>query len=54
MPWYYRTLESWVAVVRRAGYVIDEMREPVHPETGRPLSLLLVLRVAASQVSRRA
>lgn len=47
MPWYSRTLGSWVAVLRESGYTLDEAREPAHPETGRPLSLLLIGRPAA-------
>jgi len=42
MPWFYRTLESWVALLRAAGFTLAEAREPVHPERGDPLSLLLV------------
>ena len=42
MPWYARTLGSWVAELRRAGLRLDALHEPVHPESGRPLSLLLV------------
>lgn len=43
MPWYYRTLASWVEVLRAAGLAVRDLREPVHPETGEPLSLLLVV-----------
>lgn len=42
MPWYFRTLGSWIAVLRECGYVIVDLREPGHPETRVPLSLLLV------------
>lgn len=42
MPWYFRTLESWMALLTGSGYRIEELREPVHPDTGVPLSLLLV------------
>jgi 2-polyprenyl-3-methyl-5-hydroxy-6-metoxy-1,4-benzoquinol methylase len=42
MPWYYRTLASWVAVVREAGLRVAELREPVNPESGAPLSLVIV------------
>ncbi|HEX2094503.1 MAG TPA: class I SAM-dependent methyltransferase [Longimicrobiaceae bacterium] len=44
MPWYFRTVASWLAAVREAGLDLAEMGEPLHPETGRPLSLLLALR----------
>jgi 2-polyprenyl-3-methyl-5-hydroxy-6-metoxy-1,4-benzoquinol methylase len=42
MPWYFRTLASWVSVVHAAGWRVAEVREPLHPETGKPLSLLLI------------
>ncbi|MDH4609804.1 class I SAM-dependent methyltransferase [Pseudomonas sp. BN102] len=41
MPWYFRTLESWCELLRRSGYRIETLREPAHPDTGEPLSLLL-------------
>ena len=42
MPWFYRTLESWVASLRAAGWRIEEIGEPPHPQTGEPASLVLV------------
>lgn len=42
MPWYFRTMETWVRSVRAAGLTLQELREPVNQETGRPLSLLLI------------
>ncbi|MBW3629558.1 MAG: class I SAM-dependent methyltransferase [Gemmatimonadetes bacterium] len=42
MPWYFRTLQSWFASLQRTGFCVEEMREPVHPATARPLSLLLL------------
>lgn len=42
MPWYFRTFGSWVRALDAAGLRLAEAREPVHPETGAPLSLLLV------------
>jgi 2-polyprenyl-3-methyl-5-hydroxy-6-metoxy-1,4-benzoquinol methylase len=41
MPWYYRTLGSWVEVLQHAGFAIEQIIEPAHPETGDPLSLLI-------------
>lgn len=40
MPWYYRTLESWIQLLQGSGYRIEDLREPVHADTGEPLSLL--------------
>jgi len=44
MPWYFRTMGSWLACVRDASLRVTELREPLHPETRKPLSLLIVLR----------
>ncbi len=41
MPWYFRTLSSWAELLRASGYRISSLREPQHPESGEPLSLLL-------------
>lgn len=48
MAWYFRTLGSWVGVLRQAQMAVDEIREPTHPETGDPLSLLLLARFSRS------
>lgn len=42
MPWYFRTLASWSEEVRNAGLEIDRLIEPRHPETGQPVSLIIV------------
>jgi 2-polyprenyl-3-methyl-5-hydroxy-6-metoxy-1,4-benzoquinol methylase len=44
MPWYYRTLASWLHVLRDAGLAVDLVREPIHPETADPASLILTAR----------
>jgi 2-polyprenyl-3-methyl-5-hydroxy-6-metoxy-1,4-benzoquinol methylase len=41
VPWYYRPLASWIEEIARADLYVDTLAEPLHPETGRPLSLLL-------------
>ncbi len=41
MPWFFRTLQSWVQTLERAGLRIHDLREPAHPQTGEPLSLIL-------------
>ena len=42
MPWYFRTVGTWIEEVIAAGFRLVELREPTHPETHRPLSLLLI------------
>jgi SAM-dependent methyltransferase len=45
MPWYFRTLGSWLDLLRAGGFALHTLREPVHPTELRPLSLLLQARV---------
>ena len=42
MPWYARTFGSWVRTLAAAGLALADAVEPVDPETGAPLSLILV------------
>lgn len=41
-PWYFRTLESWLTLFMARGFELCEMREPSHPETHEPASIILV------------
>jgi 2-polyprenyl-3-methyl-5-hydroxy-6-metoxy-1,4-benzoquinol methylase len=41
-PWYFRTLASWVRLFSDHGLQLRELREPVHPKTGKPASLILM------------
>ena len=41
-PWFFRTLESWVSLFHETGYVLKEIKEPVHPNTGKPASAIFV------------
>ncbi|MFV3305366.1 class I SAM-dependent methyltransferase [Pseudomonas sp. NY15181] len=47
MPWYFRTLESWLALLASSGWRVRQLREPRHPESGKPCSLLLELQALA-------
>lgn len=51
MPWYFRRLESWVDALRAAGFRLATLREPIHPETGQPASLLMVAEVEGPVMS---
>ena len=42
MPWFFRTLADWHATLAAAGLRLTRLHEPLHAETRRPLSLLLV------------
>ncbi|MDT8428420.1 MAG: class I SAM-dependent methyltransferase [Pseudomonadales bacterium] len=41
-PWYFRTLESWVALFSANGFRLLEMREPLHPKTYKPASVIFI------------
>jgi 2-polyprenyl-3-methyl-5-hydroxy-6-metoxy-1,4-benzoquinol methylase len=41
-PWYFRTLQTWLKLITESGFHLDELREPLHPETGRPASIIFV------------
>lgn len=43
-PWYFRTLESWIQLLSDAGYATHRMVEPIHPNTGKPVSVIFVAR----------
>lgn len=49
-PWYFRTLESWTRLFARNGLRLIETREPRHPETGQPVSVIFI--AAASGLNR--
>lgn len=52
MPWYYRTLESWISVLATSGFLIEGLCEPRHPDTGEPLSLLIEASARRPSASR--
>ena len=40
-PWYFRTLGTWIRLFGDSGLRLAELREPVHPATGRPASVIM-------------
>ncbi len=44
-PWYFRTLSSWLNLFRQYNYQVVQCQEPIHPQTGKMASLILVGRV---------
>jgi 2-polyprenyl-3-methyl-5-hydroxy-6-metoxy-1,4-benzoquinol methylase len=44
MPWYFRTLASWVDLVSEAGFEIERIDEPPGEDRALPLSLLIAAR----------
>lgn len=45
-PWYFRTVGGWVDLFAHSELPVTELREPLHPETHRPASLILCGRLA--------
>lgn len=43
-PWYFRTLESWIALFLANGLEIKAIREPIDPHTHKPASILFTAR----------
>jgi 2-polyprenyl-3-methyl-5-hydroxy-6-metoxy-1,4-benzoquinol methylase len=41
-PWYFRTLESWVALLARCGFDILECREPTACDAHAPASVIFI------------
>jgi len=50
-PWYFRTMSSWIALFADHGLRVVEMREPIHPRTGTPVSLILAGELPAQVTS---
>ncbi|MDN3222190.1 class I SAM-dependent methyltransferase [Pseudomonas nunensis] len=42
MPWYFRTLSSWLNALDMAGFRLVSLQEPQHPQSPVPQSLLLL------------
>jgi 2-polyprenyl-3-methyl-5-hydroxy-6-metoxy-1,4-benzoquinol methylase len=41
-PWYFRTVETWKALIRESGFTSIDVREPLHPATGNPASIIFI------------
>jgi 2-polyprenyl-3-methyl-5-hydroxy-6-metoxy-1,4-benzoquinol methylase len=48
-PWYFRTTESWIRLLRESGLTLDEVREPLHPLTMKPASIIFMARATGSR-----
>lgn len=51
MPWFFRTLESWLTLLAETDWRLQWLQEPLHPESEQPVSLLLLLKPAKPQIS---
>jgi 2-polyprenyl-3-methyl-5-hydroxy-6-metoxy-1,4-benzoquinol methylase len=41
-PWYFRTMDSWVHLFEEHGFRLTETKEPMHPRTENPTSVIFV------------
>jgi trans-aconitate methyltransferase len=41
-PWYFRTMATWVELFITHGFTIAEIREPLHPQTGKPAAAIFI------------
>lgn len=44
MPWYFRTIGSWMNAFARAGYRVTQIREPMYPDRPVPASIVFLCR----------
>lgn len=44
-PWYFRTLGTWIRLFTTANLRLVDIHEPLHSETARPASIILVAEV---------
>ncbi|WP_448520024.1 class I SAM-dependent methyltransferase [Rhodoflexus sp.] len=41
-PWYFRTIGDWVHLITMSGFQLAKISEPLHPETQKPLSMIII------------
>ena len=41
-PWYFRKLETWINLLKSAGFFILECQEPINPITQKPASIIFI------------
>lgn len=41
-PWYFRTMQSWIALLVTNGLRLSEVREPLHPASQKPASVIFI------------
>ncbi len=44
-PWYFRTTETWIRLFNDSGMHVAEVREPLHPTSQRPASIIFIAQV---------
>lgn len=41
-PWYFRTVATWIELYISHGLTIVEVREPINPQTGKPVATIFI------------
>ena len=41
-PWYFRTIVSWIRLFADNGLQLVELREPIHPHSQKPASIIFI------------
>ncbi|MDW3649301.1 MAG: class I SAM-dependent methyltransferase [Bacteroidia bacterium] len=41
-PWYFRTIDSWKQLYLENGFSLIDIREPIHPKTNLPASIIFI------------
>lgn len=44
-PWYFRTMGDWLTMMVNTGFRVNKLEEPLHPKTGKPVSLIITASV---------
>jgi len=44
-PWYFRTTETWIRLFNDRGMHVAEVREPLHPTSQKPASIIFIAQV---------
>jgi SAM-dependent methyltransferase len=52
-PWYFRTVESWCALLERCDFDILECREPKAAGAVTPASMIWICKTRSAQISRQ-
>lgn len=42
VPWFFRTIEGWLKLIAATGWQLIEHREPIHPDTLKPASIIFI------------
>ena len=53
-PWYFRTVDNWLALFSAYGFRLRDILEPINPKTGKPSSIIFVSEALAGKPTHAA